>query len=98
MPRTGSRSPSRRFYNWRDIIAAARAANGAYALLIPDAPRSVVKTIRLRRAADLVLDDGHLEAYADNEYRNRDGHWQANIYIRFVPVTLSGEDEPPTEE
>lgn len=89
------RSPSRRYYDWPAIIRRARAADGAWQLLIPDAPRSLVKTIRLRRAAELVIDGGHLEAYARDEYRNRDGHWQANIYVRFVSDILPGTDTPP---
>lgn len=90
-----SRTPSGRYYDWPEIIRRARAAGGRFQLLIPNAPQSVVKTIRLRRAAALRLDDGHLEAYARDEYRDEDGNRRANVYVRFVSDILPSPEHYP---
>lgn len=89
-----NRSETGRYWRWSEIVDRARAEPGRFQLLLPDAPRSVVKTIRLRRTRELLLDDGRLEAYARDEYKDRDGIRRANVYVRFVSDILPDRDNP----
>jgi hypothetical protein len=84
MPAVG-RSPSGRYYAWNDLIREARKVPGVWQTLLPDAPTTVVATVKHQRHRDLRHDDGHLEARARNHYTDARGKRRANIDLRWVP-------------
>jgi hypothetical protein len=95
--RAVGRSPSGRYYQWSEVIAEASKFPHIWQTLLPNAPATVVYTIRYRRSAELRREDGHLEARARNEYIDERGKRRANVDVRWVP-TYDREVTNPEEE
>lgn len=91
------RSASGRYYDWRAVVAELRKTPGRWVLMFPHHPADLAKHVRLRRAPQLEIDDGRVEAKAVNKYTDYLGKTRADIWLRFVPQTLdSGEQDNPT--
>lgn len=88
------RSPSGRYYQWDTLISEARKVPGVWQTLLPDAPTTVVATVKYQRHPDLRQPDGHLEARARHEYISERGKRRANIDLRWVPTYDRGVTNP----
>lgn len=78
--------PGRNSYDWKRIVADARARDGAW-FLPPEligVPVRVAQGIKLLRHPDLIQEDGQLQATLVDPWRDQNGRKVANIYVRFV--------------
>ncbi len=85
-------SSSSRYYRWPSIVAALRETPDEWRRMLPNAPLSVVKVVRLRRSPALRLDDGVIEVAAMFPHKGDDGRHRGDIWLRYVPT------HPPTDQ
>lgn len=91
------RSASGRYYDWPAIVAELKKTPGRWVLTFPHHPAALAKHIRLRRAPELELSDGRVEAQVVNKYTDSLGKTRADIWLRFTPQQVDSEaqDAPP---
>lgn len=78
------KSPSGRYTDWSVVMRTAKKADGQFVLAVPDAPASMLYSVRERKARGLEQPDGYLQAELRNRHLDDDERVRGDLYVAFV--------------
>lgn len=79
------RKATGRYRDWAAIVARTRLYPNVWAVRLSNEPVHLARQVRDKRAPELHLEDGYIQARVTNGHTNELGERRGDVTLRFVP-------------